>query len=127
MVVAVPNPAFGVLASSVSEVIFWVGSPRSHARWSMSPSMWQAAQAPVPVPERFASYGTPRPCWMAAGFGLKPIGISLSSVNWLVDRIEIELLIRFSTYRVCAAELSARPRGPRLLMGSTFDPCPLGC
>src|SRR5580704_3681495 len=102
------------------------GLPRFHARWSMSPSTWQDAQAPVPFPESLASYKNPRPCSMVGGVGSVPTATSPDFVMREVSIIAIVLESRLSEYNVAALALRASPRGPRLFLGSALEPDPLG-
>src|SRR5690348_879435 len=92
----------------------------------MSASTWQEAQAPVPLPDNLASYRKPRPCRMVRGIAFVPTGISLSLDIWEVPTTVIVLEISSRAYKICESALSASPRGPRLFLGSAFEPEPLG-
>src|SRR5579871_1184493 len=93
----------------------------------MSPSTWQEAQEPVPLPDNLASYMKPRPLLIKAGVGSVPTGISLDTAFCAVLITEMEFEIRFRQYKVPEPALRASPRGPRLLAGSTLEPEPLAC
>src|ERR1700678_1830962 len=92
----------------------------------MSPSTWQDAHPPVPFPESLASYRNPRPSLIVGGVGSVPTVSSLNFTISEVSIIEIVLEILFKEYKVCAAALRARPLGPRLCLGSAFEPDPPG-
>src|SRR5580700_5707143 len=69
----------GLLVTALS------GLPRSHARSSMSPKMWQLAQDASPLPEnRVASYNIGRPSITESGSGL---GMGNPATSRLVFRL----------------------------------------
>src|SRR5580658_2026868 len=113
-----------VAPSCTTTVMSPVGSPKFHARWSISPSTWQDAQEFVPLPESLPSYKKPRPPLTVAGSGSVPTAISLVTAIAEALMMEIVSEIRFIEYSV--DPLRANPLGPRLATGSTLDPCPLG-
>ena len=92
----------------------------------MSASTWQDAHEPVPFPESLASIEESAALLHQFGVGSVPTGISLDSAIWDVLMIEIVSASRSREYSVSAAALSANPLGPRLFLGSAFEPEPLG-
>src|ERR1700722_7442235 len=83
---------------STTVVMLPLGSPRSHARKSISASTWQEGQAPDPLPESLASYKKPGPLTITGGGGFKePRGVSPARELVDVLTMEMEFEIRFST------------------------------
>src|SRR5512134_203953 len=91
------NVAHGAWAKVTNEPC---GSPRSHARLSKLPKMWQVAHAVSPCPDvRVPSYRNLRPALITSGLGSNAAGpetpMAAISLSLAVSTVEMVLLKRF--------------------------------
>ncbi len=73
----------------------------------MSPSTWQEAQAPVPLPESLASYKNPRPSLIVFGVLLGPDGDFAGDHH--LGRVDHRNCVRDAVHRI--QRLGSRDEG----------------